>query len=154
MKSVTQGGWTMAVEEGEVTHAPEIKFLEKDPIQAIQGFLELLNWIDNDWAVIFDQIGNADKETQDLLHEIELSHFNAFEGFKLSKEIQNVRQWRRQLKNLQEVLEPFNDFCNANKNLRVNLFKVMNQMVKRQENQEHKTYTPRVRTDLKIATGD
>ncbi|WP_077325731.1 hypothetical protein [Virgibacillus siamensis] len=49
-------------------------------------------------------IKRLDQETQDLLHLAELTNFNAFEGYSIAKEIQSVRQARRQLKDENEML--------------------------------------------------
>lgn len=48
--------------------------------------------------------------TQDFLHTIELGKFNAFEGYKLTKEFQKSRQNRRKLKDRFEILSELVNF--------------------------------------------
>ncbi|KNE22458.1 hypothetical protein [Virgibacillus pantothenticus] len=45
------------------------------------------------------QIKELEGEELDLLHQIELTRFNARDGYKIAKRIQEIRQERRRLKN-------------------------------------------------------
>ena len=117
----------------------------------LNGFLDLLNHIENNWDSIYDGIGQADRETQDILHEMELTSFNASEGYALAKKLQEVRQRRRRLKNEKEALKDIKEFYEHHKQLKIDLFKVLTKKKQTLETQANRKYMPRVRDDLKLA---
>lgn len=122
-----------------------------DVIKIIKDFANLLNSAENEWDDIYKMIGEIDDEMQDLLHEAELTVFNAAEGYDLAKKIQEVRQRRRELKNRREILRFVKDFIDNNKKLTITLFKMAQNMENSRQMQEKREYTPRIRTDIKLA---
>lgn len=91
----------------------------------------------------------CDQETQDLLHVIEFSNFSASEGYRLARELQEVRRLRREIKNEQEVLQPIvKDFLKYGKITDKNISKTIGDIRSIESKQERRTYTMRVRTDL------
>ncbi len=126
----------------------------EDTIECVKKFVDILNYIDNEWNSLYDQIGRLDQETSDLLHEIELTEFDAVEGFQLSTEIKKIRIKRRDLKDYQEVIKYLKDFSDRNKSLRISLFKTANLMQKTRDYHYNRRYTPRVREDLKLSIKD
>ena len=120
-------------------------------IETVHYFLELLNTIESDWDNLHDEIKQSEYEQEDFLHEIELSPLNSYEGFVITKKLQEVRQRRRELKNLKEVLLPLKDFLDHNQKMKIDLFKVLTSMEKVEDNQSIRSYYPRVRTDIKLA---
>lgn len=90
----------------------------------------------------------ADQEYNDLTHALELTRFNAVEGFRLAKELQDNRLRRRNAKNQREQLQPLYDliqkhqvFFKELKNVQAQIESVIHAQVKRK-------YQPRVRDDL------
>lgn len=122
-----------------------------EEILATKNFLEVLNSVDKEWGSWHDDLKQCESEIIDLLHEIEFTKFDAYRGYKLCKEIQDVRQRRRKIKEKMEILRGLKDFETNNKNMKINLYKVLTNMEKIKENQGNRMYTPRVRTDLKVA---
>lgn len=122
-----------------------------DEIQATKTFLETLNIVEKDWGSWHDDLKKCELEIMDLLHEIEFTKVNAYQGYLLCKEIQEVRQRRRKLKEKMEILKGLKEFEDSNRNLKINLYKVLANMEKIEESQGHRMYTPRVRTDISLA---
>ena len=48
-------------------------------VQVLEAFLELLNRAETEWPTLCEEIKKAEAEMQDLIHEIELTNFNACE---------------------------------------------------------------------------
>jgi 5-bromo-4-chloroindolyl phosphate hydrolysis protein len=122
-----------------------------DAISTTRNFLETLNTIEQDWGAWYEEVHKCDQETQDLLHEIELTKFEIQRGYKLSKQLQEVRQRRRDLKNTMEVMRTLKDFLDSNKQMKINLYKILASMEKMKEHQAQRIYTPRVRMDITLA---
>lgn len=120
-------------------------------VQIVKDFAELINNIEAEWDTIYKNLDKVDNETQDLLHEAELTVFNASEGYELAKKIQEVRRRRRELKDKQEILRFLKDFYDNNKHLKITLFKLAQNMENTRQAQENRQYTPRIRTDIKLA---
>lgn len=114
-------------------------------------FLDLLNTIETDWSSIIAEINQTQDEQNDLLHEIELAPFNSYEGYILSTKMREVRQRRRGLKDLREIILPLKEFLDRNQKMKIDLFKVLTNMQRIEEKQSMRTYYPRVRTDIKLA---
>lgn len=122
-----------------------------ESIQSTKAFLETLNIIEKEWGTWMDELHLCEQEIQDLLHEIELTKFDACRGYRLCKDLQEVRQRRRQLKKKMEIAEHLKYFLENNKQLKISLFKVLAAMEKTEESQNRRIYTPRVRTDISLA---
>lgn len=123
-----------------------------DTIEAVKDFLDALNKIEDDWDKVYEEIGRADLEISDLLHEAELTEFNPIEGNQIAEEIKRVRKHRRELKDYQEIIRHVKEHLDRNKHLKGNLFKVLSSMERTRDFQKTRTYMPRVRTDLKLCS--
>lgn len=94
------------------------------------------------------EINICDQETQDLLHLIEFSSFNASEGYYLCKDLQITRQKRRQCKDELEGLRSVEEKMKVNRSL-TDQFNVLSNVIEhRKTNIRTRSYKPRVRTDL------
>lgn len=102
----------------------------------IEAFASWLTAIVNDSACIGDAHANIDKEIVDVYHTIELSTFNACEGYKLAKRLQDTLKRRRVIKDSEAMLPLLADTA---KNIK-----------KAAESKNKRTYTYRVVTDLEI----
>jgi len=122
-----------------------------DAITTTKNFLETLNTVEQDWGTWISDIQLCDTETQDLLHEIELTKFDVQRGYKLCKQLQEVRQRRRRLKDTVELLRNIKDFVDCNKQLKISLYKTLTTMEKTEEHQGQRMYAPRVRADITLA---
>ncbi len=80
-------------------------------ISMFEKFVRLLGLIPAIRDELSKKISQEDGAiTQDFLHTIELGKFNAFEGYKLTKEFQKSRQNRRKLKDRFEILSELVNF--------------------------------------------
>lgn len=94
-------------------------------------------------AYYADQVRVADKSQEDMLHKIELSNVNVVDGFKLYKALQEIRQRRRQCKDICDMLGTIHKSGTVS-----SLMNMQNQMTKYQEHLETRTYNPRILSDL------
>ncbi len=74
-------------------------------IDTLQDFAYLIGNVKGQYNFNAEQIARCDAETQDLLHEIELTSFSAAKGYMLVKELKKVREDRRYYKDQNEILE-------------------------------------------------
>lgn len=93
----------------------------------------------------------CDREYNDLTHGLELINFNAYEGYKLAKQLQNNRIRRRILKNTVEQLQPLYELFKKNQGFFKELKNVQAQISTIRDIQQKRIYTPRARTDLQEA---
>lgn len=70
--------------------------------------LELIDKIQNEKSNLCKELSQYDLATDSILHKIELGNFNACEGYKLCKELQQIRKNRRRIK---YELDPMNSIC-------------------------------------------
>ena len=83
----------------------------------------------------------TDLMMQDILHKIEFENFNACEGYKLAKQIKDVRAERRQYKNELEAMQSLMDSI---KPTIKTIKKVEGKVIEIERKQKAKTYKPRV----------
>ena len=116
-------------------------------INACTAVLKSVDTIHQQWDEVTDEIIHADKICQDILHEIELSNFNACEGYQLAKRLKAARQVRRKAKDTKDMLTFFKQFCEQNKSVTTNLYQTCIRMRKMREEQEKRIYHPRMGGD-------
>lgn len=98
-------------------------------------------------------ISQTEGELNDLLHECELSDpKNAREGYKMYKQIRELRQKRRQAKNENQLLQEMYDYFKTQNGqaFKASMQKVQSNSAKLYERQNNRTYIPRQRNDLTI----
>lgn len=98
-------------------------------------------------------IKQTEEELQDIFHEIELSSSkDMYSGYKLYKEIRELRIKRRQAKTENELLEEMYNYLKEpqNQKFRNKISQIQGNAAKIAKTQEGRTYTPRRRTDLTI----
>lgn len=119
-------------------------------IDLAQNIINSIEEVRNELIRVDRDIKTCDLEACDILHDIELTAFNAYEGYKLAKELQKIRIKRRELKDYEEQLEILKRFYKNHKTACNEVRELINAIETRQEQQLHRIYSPRVRTDLKI----
>lgn len=99
------------------------------------------------------QINIKDDETQDYLHEIELSKLNAFELSKVAVLLRDTRKERRMLKNKLELINTLKGYSDKyiTKGIIADTKQAIQNIDTLKINQETREYTPRVVKDLKCA---
>jgi hypothetical protein len=114
--------------------------IQDDVIRRYENNIEIMN--------------EAEQEKQDLLHEIELSTFDACKGYRLAKSLQENRIRRRIAKDENELLDEFYGFC---KNQNINKNQLNNMLGKSRKVYDthcRRFYRPRIREDLTITTAE
>ena len=113
---------------------------------------QLFNEISDEYNRLYFEIGKCDLKQQDLLHKIESSNFNAAQGYKLAKEIKELREKRREVKNDFTIIEMIKkDFVNRyNQQLSKVLDSVMQKNSKLDKLTENKVYINRINDDGEI----
>lgn len=94
-------------------------------------------------AYYADQVRVADKAQEDMLHKIEFSNVNVVDGFKLYKSLQEIRQRRRQCKDICDMLGIIHKSGTVS-----SLMNLQGQITKYHDHLETRTYSPRILEDL------
>lgn len=115
-------------------------------LQKVRDFLVELPKLRNH---LKEELKLLEDERQDLLHYAELGRFNAYEGFKIAKDIQEIQLKRRDVKDLLELVQLT---CNRiegkyNTNL---LNEALGEIRKVNNYRSKRLYRPRVREDLEF----
>lgn len=99
------------------------------------------------------QINIKEDETQDYLHEIELSKLNAFELSKVAVLLRDTRKERRMLKNKLELINTLKGYSDKyiTKGIIADTKQAIQNIDTLKINQETREYTPRVVKELKCA---
>jgi hypothetical protein len=119
-------------------------------IDLAKNIIDSFTNIENELQATDKAIRMCDTELCDIMHEIELTKFNACEGYYLTKEIQRIRKLRREWKDYEEQLDILKRFLGNHKNARNELRNLIKVIEEKKEHQIHRMYTPRVRNDLKV----
>lgn len=115
--------------------------------ERVDTMISIVDEISKTYGYNCQLISQKDKETQDLLHEIELIKFDYKKGNKLVRELQKVRKARRQAADENRTLKPLFDYFN-DKTILKDLRKIQQEIVRDSQKMEARTYTPKVRNDL------
>ena len=119
-------------------------------IPLVQNILSSFETLKHDMDTIAQNIKDTDSEICDILRDVELTSFNASEGYKLARELQILRKKRREYKEYEEQLDMLRGFVNKHKwivnDLKLNIKTIEDKV----EQQLHRMYSPKIRTDLKI----
>lgn len=118
-------------------------------ITLVKTILDAFEELKLDMDTISKKIKDCNSEQEDLLHELELTKFNACEGYLLAKEIQTLRHKRREYKDLEEQLDLLKLFMNKHKWVINDLKPLIKVIEEKKEHQIHRQYTPRIRSNLK-----
>ena len=94
------------------------------------------------------EINYYQEELQDLEHYIEFTNLSASQGYKIAKEIKDVRMKRRELKNELEYLEIIEKRMKNALRHQDGISQVTDGISRTKERISTRTYTPRVRKDL------
>lgn len=89
---------------------------------------------------LVNSLSEVNGEEQDILHYIEFNKFNAAEGYKLSKRLQNIRKERRIIKNKIDIINVIKqDNCYD---------LIYGKTLERLDGIKNRKYTPRVLNEL------
>jgi hypothetical protein len=128
--------------------APFENFYDK-----VKDCVEVMSLVKDAYNHIVTEIGNAEKERNDLLHEAEIIYENVYNGWLRHKQMQQVLQRRRAYKELEEDLRPIAAFVKEHSDAFAKLQSASKSIGKHiaERSSENRTYMPRIRTDLKVS---
>jgi hypothetical protein len=112
---------------------------------SIENFMKIIGDAEERFKFLCDEIQEADNKQLDLLHEIESGKYNVCQGYKKLAELQQLRKYRRQLKEERYLLEPVFNYVKDHKNISIDLFKMKRPVDKVSTGQEEKVYRYRAK---------
>jgi uncharacterized NAD(P)/FAD-binding protein YdhS len=116
--------------------------------KVLEDFLRAVKQCQLDYKYNYEQVNKKDKETQDLLHQLELG--KSKERNKTATKITKVRKERRIAKDIAENTEPIAKYFEENKKAFDTLTQVLGQTRKAEKNHQGRIYKAKIRTDLTI----
>lgn len=122
-------------------------YIAKDHVSAI---IKILADIRKTYEFNSGFIEEKEKETQDLLHEIELGKFDYKRGNKLARALKSVRQERRKALDENAGLKLLYDYFEG-KPIVKDLQRLQQDIAKEINRLSNRVYSPKVRDDLTIA---
>lgn len=103
--------------------------------------LKVYDEISKDFSILCDEQSKTDLMIQDILHTIENTNFNASEGYKYAKQLKDIRNGRRDIKNEHETLTIL---VQELKPVADKLRKINGTIAKLNEKQKTRIYIPRI----------
>lgn len=111
--------------------------------QSLSDFLEFLRQSQQDYSIAADIETTKSKETQDILHKIELDDVKYHDYAKLGKALKSIRNERREAKNIQLQLSPLIGWIKENQNVVRGLERLLGEVRKAETNIKNAHYYPR-----------
>ena len=122
--------------------------------EQIQEFLTFLRNCQQEYNIAVSQENDANNETQDLLHCLEL-HKNGYHDMaRISKTLRKVRQERREAKDRERQLQPIVDWLSQNKKTINELERLLGEVRKAEKSTESRIYTPKTSILGQVFGGD
>lgn len=121
-------------------------------VDTLTDFAFLVSNVRGQYNFNEEQIRHCEAETQDILHEIELTAFNASKGYNLVRELKKVRQDRRYYMDQNELLKYIVQYLD--KTWPLDIGKLIECITGRQKAQAERQYTPRVRQPMEDKQGE
>lgn len=122
--------------------------------QSLSDFLEFLRQSQQDYSIAADIETTKSKETQDILHKIELDDIKYHEYAKLAKALKSIRNERREAKNIQLRLAPLIGWIKENQNVVRGLERLLGEVRKAETNIKNAHYYPRTEIVDEILKND
>ena len=120
-----------------------------DCIGSMDTVIEFFSNANADMILFQNNVHQADVETSDLLHSIELTDFEDEEKLSMTDKMKEVRMRRRKFKQLLEYFIELDLFVKGNQRFIEDLKSLKEKLDRIKEKHEHAMYRPRIRTDLK-----
>lgn len=113
----------------------------------IAAFLDFLRDAQSRYNIARDELNQANNETQDILHQLEL-HENSYHKIAaLGKKLRAVRRRRRTAKDTVEIYEPIIVWANRqdNRELLKRLEQLLGEVRKIEKSKENRMYVPKTK---------
>lgn len=124
----------MATDDGKISNGIEI-------------FLDYIREMEQLYRIATMNESEANDETQDILHSLELEEHNYHDIASLGKKLKEVRQARRMAKDIMLQTYPIKEWAENNRSVIKGLEQLLGKVRKEEKNTEGRFYTPR--TEIK-----
>ena len=121
------------------------KFGTQETIDTTRKFNVLLSNARDYYKELYDTVGRCDRETSDIVHDIEFSTFNAKEGNIKARTLKKIRRERRAAKDEMEYVAKFKKLAETYKTLVKDLEVLCSELEDVKDMQAKRTYTPKER---------
>lgn len=115
----------------------------KKSSEYIADFLGFLRQSQEDYSIAKSMDSDMEKETQDILHRIELEENSYHEYAKLSRGMREVRQKRREAKDRWSQLEPVVNWVAEHEETIKSMEKLLGEVRKIERFEENRYYIPK-----------
>ena len=88
---------------------------EDKPSEHLKLFLDYIRQCEEEYSLNNGILQETDRQTQDILHKIELEKISYHEHARLNKELADIRKQRRKAKDKITVLKPIVEYIEENK---------------------------------------
>lgn len=119
------------------------KFGTQETADIVKKFGTLISSAKEYYKELYDTVGRCDRETSDMIHDIEFSTFNAKEGNIKARTLRKIRRERRAAKDEMEYVAKFKKLAETYKNLSEDLTVLYNELADIRAAQSVRTYTPK-----------
>lgn len=116
----------------------------------ISLFLNYVEKCRSAYQYCYEQVNLKDKETQDILHKLELDNLHYKERAVLATQLQKIRKERRIMKDEVEELAAFIEWINNNTTAINKLKEVLGETRKQENYHANRVYHPRVNNNEQI----
>lgn len=107
----------------------------------ISEFLSFLRKVQTEYNIAAEREKDADEETQDILHRLELEEDSLQDMEKMTEALKEVRRRRREAKDSKMMSEPVMDWLLKNKEMVNSLEQVLGEVRKIEKRIRNRTYT-------------
>lgn len=116
---------------------------EDKPSQHLKLFLDYTRQCEEEYSLNNSILQETDRQTQDILHKIELEKISYHEHARLNKELAKIRKCRRKAKDRVIILKPIVEYSEENKSVFNSLSQLL-EVVRKEENKlENRMYFPK-----------
>ena len=116
---------------------------EDKPSEHIKSFLDYLRKCNEEYSLNNSVLQEMDRQTQDILHKIELEKISYHEHARLNKELAEVRKSRRKAKDRVIVLNPVAEYIDKNRSVFNSLSQLLGDVRKEEKRLENRMYFPK-----------
>lgn len=114
--------------------------------ESLESFLDFIREAQEKYNIAVLSEKEADDETQDILHSLELSENKYHDCARLSLALVKVRQERREAKDTRQQLQPIIDWAGQNGKTIRNLEQLLGAIRRAEKNLDNRFYRPK--TDI------
>lgn len=115
----------------------------------IEAFLDYIRETEQLYRISVANEEDANDETQDILHSLELEEHDYHDTARLGKRLKEVRQARRAAKDIMAQARPVVEWVETNRKTISALEQLLGAVRKAEKNTENRIYTPKKKPPIK-----